>query len=152
MLVIFADKEARPTPYPRTRYVCARRAHGLATRIKRLGVRSTPQPCGPIGVFRDDILAKLDADALRSELVRRLRLGHQWPEEPGWKYLPQRLDEQSSGALMASSRFASWNIGQVFRNDVVIDGALVAFAANIRDWSRRRRRVDARFGRTIAPV
>ena len=94
------------------------------------GVRAETAALPADCVFRDDVLANLDAEAPIGQWSRGFMRGHQWLEELWESYVPNELDEEFAAMLLTLSFFASPDIAEAF-------GRRPRRTSRSRRWPRR---------------
>jgi uncharacterized protein len=103
-------------------------------------------------VFRENVLANLDAEAPIGRWSRGFMRGHQWLEELWESYVPNELDEEFAAMLLTLSFFASPDIAEAFRKESAPDQSLEALATSIRLIFPKALAEYAHLGRSIAAV
>jgi uncharacterized protein len=107
-----------------------------------------PEDC----VFRENVLANLDAEAPIGQWSRGFMRGHQWLEELWESYVPNELDEEFAAMLLTLSFFASPDIAEAFRKETAPDRSLEALATTIQPIFPKALAEYAHLGRSIAAI
>ncbi len=103
-------------------------------------------------VFRENVLANLDAEAPIGQWSRGFMRGHQWLEDLWESYVPNELDGEFAAMLLTLSFFASPNIAEAFRKESAPDRSLEALATTIQPIFPTALAGYAHLGRSIAAI
>ena len=100
--------------------------------------------------FRDEVLANLEDGAPISQWSRGFLRGHQWLEELWNAYVPKKLDDEFSAALLTLTFFASKELAEAFHTEAGNkERSLEAMAGTIRGVFPEAIAEYAHLGRSI---
>lgn len=100
--------------------------------------------------FRDGVLANLEDSAPIAQWSRGFLRGHQWLEELWNAYVPKKLDDEFSAALLTLTFFASKELAEAFHAEAGNkERSLEAMASMIRDVFPEAIAEYAHLGRSI---